>query len=466
VVVEKHMKREFRKTTGRNKKPQVWCIGVNASDPSSYIVRWGVLGGVFQTTSDRPGSCGVKGHIDYQTPEEYVIFCIEREIRKKEEQGYVEYVNGSPVKDIATSIDFAKPLPKNLCFYKPKKEILDTKLSSLYDANRIIWTVKRDGMMHIAVKTKGIWDIYTRRMDLATEKFPHIVEALSKLNIHNNSILLGEMVSLRPDRRDDFVNTSRICRSDNDLALAYQGLGEFPKDSKDKTIIGKVRYYVFDIAYYNGKDVISTNSVADRLTLLSTCFSTLRKLNVTTGINTSAGLMDRERIIRSDMLWEEYVAPLQIVHTRADKDLELAKMAGLEGFVVVDANARYGDKAYSFDGKAPRPDGIWKRKPSCEQEFIIDGMYKGSGKNRDRFGGFFISQIHPKTGENIKCGKCGGGFTDKDRDEFLNDNLTGKTIKIKFDSRQPPKDGEYALRFPVFVGMSDKLPEECKAEDL
>ena len=100
---------------------------------------------------------------------------------------------------------------------------------------RAIWTVKRDGMMHIAVKTKGIWEIYTRRMDLTTEKFPHIIYALNKLNMPNNSILLGEMVFLRSkdDHRDDFVVTSRICRSDSDLALAYQGLGKFPKDTKE-----------------------------------------------------------------------------------------------------------------------------------------------------------------------------------------------------------------------------------------
>jgi hypothetical protein len=108
--------REFRKLTGRNKKPQVWYINVSSNDVSSYIVKWGVLGGALQSTLNTPGSCGVKGHSDYQTPEEYVMFCIEREIRKKQEEGYVEYVNGEPTNEVATSIDFNKPLPKNFCF--------------------------------------------------------------------------------------------------------------------------------------------------------------------------------------------------------------------------------------------------------------------------------------------------------------------------------------------------------------
>jgi len=40
------------------------------------------------------------------------------------------------------------------------------------------------------------------------------------------------------------------------------------------------------------------------------------------------------------------------------------------------------------------------------------------------------------------------------------------TIKVEFDSRQPAKDGSYALRFPVFKGFSDKKPEECVAQGL
>lgn len=460
--------REFRKITGRNKKPQVWLIEINSSNLASYVVQWGTLGGKFQTTSDTPGSCGVIGHSDYQTPEEHAVFCMEREIRKKEEQGYVEYIDGVPMSEVATSIDFSKPLPKNLCFYKPKKDIPDAKLSALFKNNRVVWTMKRDGMMHVAVKTKGAWDIYTRRMDLVTEKFPHIIKALYKLNMPNDSILLGEMVFLRADRRDDFVNTSRICRADVDLALAYQGLGDFPKDAKEKVIIGKLRYYVFDIAYLNRINIISTETVEKRLELLTSYFSKLGKLRITTGIGMPADEMDKERIVRSDMLWNEYIAPLQIILTDVGEDLNLAKAVGIEGFVVVDIFAKYGDKAYSFDGKAQRPNGIWKRKPKYEEEFIISNTYEGSGRNINKLGGLFIQQVHPDTEELIDCGKCGGGLSDEQRLDFWQrkDKLIGKTIKVEFDSRQPPKDGAYALRFPVFKGFADKAARECVAQFL
>jgi len=460
--------REFRKVTGRNKRPQIWFIGITPKNPASYTVKWGMLDGAMQTTSDTPGSCGVKGHADYQTPEEYVVFCMEREIRKKEEEGYVEYVNGEPTKEVATAIDFNKPLPKNFCFYKPQKDITEKKLAELVKNKKAIWTVKRDGMMHVAVKTKGLWEIYTRRMDLVTEKFPHIVVALHKLDMPNNSILLGEMVFLKADRKDDFVNTSRICRSDIDLALAYQGLGEFPKSHKERSVIGKMRYYVFDIAYFDGKDMISSTNAGNRFTLLSSCFSRIVKLGITTGIGASEKEMNTERVIRSNMLWEEYIAPLQIVHTNPSEDIDLAKATGIEGFVIVDTSISYGDKAYSFDGKPQRPNGIWKRKPKWDEEFIISDTYEGSGRNMNKLGGFLIKQVHPDTGEFIDCGKCGGGLSDEQREDFWSKSkkLINKTIKVEFDSRQPPKDGSFALRFPVFKGFADKSVEECIAQFL
>ncbi|MGW8178061.1 MAG: ATP-dependent DNA ligase [bacterium] len=458
--------REFRKTTGRGKKPQVWFIGKDRKDPETYVVRWGIIDGAMQETSDRPGSCGVEGHSDFQTPSEYAQFCIDRDIRKKLEQGYVEYVDGKPLTKVATAIDFSKPLPKNLCFYKPQLKIEDKALEKLEAEGRAIWTLKRDGMMHIAVKRNDEWEIYSRRMDLVTDKYPHIIEKLDELDVEDGTILVGEMVLLNADGTDNFKGVSRICRSKTDLALAYQGLGDFPKKHKDEDVLGKIAYYVFDVPFYNGEDMLTDTPTYKRLGTLRDMFSVFGGLKLNTGGASKEDAFLKESKRRERMLREHYIAPLKIYFTSAGDDLELAKELKIEGWVVMDAEGIYGDKGYSFDGKARRPSGIWKRKPAWEDEFIITGTYKGSGKNRDRFGGFLIAQIHPETNEVINCGKCGGGFTDEHRDEFLDDGLINKTIKVKFDSRQPPKNGEYALRFPVFLGFSDKTPEECIAQNL
>lgn len=459
--------REFRKYTNRNTRPQVWFIGRDPEDSESYIVKWGLLYGALQKTSDSPGSCGDPTHSDYQTAEQYVQFCIDREIRKKIEQGYVEYVDGKPTAKVATEIDFSEPLPKNLCFCKPKKSIPEKTFKMLADEGRAIWTLKRDGMMHPAVKCNGKWDIYSRRMDLATEKFPHVVESLNKLIVPDNTILLGEMCLLKNDGSDDFKGVSKICRSDPDLALAYQGLADFPKRKKGESVIGKICYYVFDIAFYDSNDIISAVPVKERLGIIRELFRQFdNRLKVSTGRNSSFEDLLQENKLREGILRKHHVGPIKIYMTDTSSDLDLAKKLKAEGFVLLDADACYGDKSYSFDGKAQRPDGVWKRKPKFEEEFVITGVYEGTGRNRGVLGGFTLKQIHPETEEWIDCGKCGGGFTDEQRRELYTEDMVGKTIKVEFDSRQPSNDGTYALRFPEYKGLSDKVPEECIAQYL
>jgi ATP-dependent DNA ligase len=443
-------------------------IGIDSNNPKTYVVCWGLLHGAMQETSDTPGTCGVKGHSDYQTAEEYAIFCMNRDIRKKKEQGYIEYINGKAIDEVACTIDFNKPLPKNLCFYKPKKEISQLKLNKLESSGRAIWTLKRDGMMHVSVKRNGEWEIYSRRMDIVTNSYPHIINKLNELHLPDGTILLGEMCLLRDDGSDNFKGVSKICRSKPDLALAYQGLKEFPKRKQNESIIGKISYYVFDVVFYNGRDLISNEPTRRRLIILKEIFEKFdQKLKVTTGRKATHDLIIRESKLREGMLRRHNIAPVKVYHTSANTDLELAKRLKAEGFVVLDADAKYGDRAYSFDGKAQRPDGIWKRKPKYEDEFIITGYYEGTGRNRGKLGGLTIEQIHPNTGDRINCGKCGGGFTKEQRERFFieGDNLLNKTIKIEFDSRQPFNEGVYALRFPEFKGFADKEPSECIAQD-
>jgi len=459
--------REFKKTTGRNKRPVVWRAFIDAKDPTTYVIQWGLEDGAIQETRDSPGTCGVEGHSDFQSAEDYAVFCMNREIRKKTEQGYIEYINGKPVDDVASAIDFTKPLPKNLCFYKPKKEIAEKSVIKLDEEGRAIWTLKRDGMMHISVRRDGEWEIYSRRMDLVTESYPHIVEALESLDLPDNTILLGEMCFLNDDGSDNFKNVSKICRSKSDLALAYQGLQDFQKRKQGEPTLGKVSYYVFDVAFYAGRDLISNEPVRRRLVVLKEIFEKLDdRLKVSTGRKAPRELIIRESRLREGMLRQRFIAPVKIYQTTAKEDLALAKHLKAEGFVLLDAEAKYGDRAYSFDGKAQRPDGIWKRKPKYEDEFIITGYYEGTGRNRGKLGGFTIEQVHPETGERIDCGKCGGGFTDQQREELFNDdNLLEQTIKIEFDSRQPENNGIFALRFPEFKGFADKEPDECVAQE-
>lgn len=460
--------REFRKTTGRSARPNVWLIRLDPEDPAVVVTQWGLLDGAMQETRDRPGGCGVKGHANYQTPEDYAQFCMDRDIRKKMERGYVEYVDGEPVSTVATSVRFGQQLPKNLTFYKPKTEISDKKLSRLEEEGRAVWTLKRDGMMHVAIKHGGRWEIYSRRMDLATDRFPHIIEMLERLRLPNETILLGEIVLLAKDGGDDFKGVSRICRSDPDLALAYQGMGDFPRGHRE-TVLGKACFYVFDVAFYNGRDFARKEKVLKRLGMLKQIFGKFdSRLQLVAGHRSDRRAHLTESKRREALLRSNYMGPVKIFHTDSASDVRMAAKMGIEGFVVLDSGAVYGDKGYSFDGKAQRPDGIWKRKPKFEDEFIITDLYEGTGRNMGKLGGFYLEQVHPDTGKRISCGKCGGGLTDAQREEFWREGrkLVGKTIKVEFDSRQKPKDGVYAVRFPVFKGFADKKPDECIAQGI
>jgi hypothetical protein len=460
--------REFRRKN-RNGKDQVWTIEIDSKDPAVYITRWGILNGKFQETRDRPGSCGVKSHSDYQTPDVYAIFCMNREIRKKTEGGYIEYINGKPVSKHKDLIDFTKQLPKRLTFYKPKKKISDKALKKLEDEGRIVWTLKRDGMCHITVKRNDNIEIYSRRMDLVTEKFPHVIESIKKLELPNNTILLGEMCLLKDNGSDNFKGVSSICRSDVELSLAYQGFVDFPRHKKDKKVLGPISYYVFDIPFYDGRDFIFGAYVRERLTLMRNVFRKLdNKLRIKTGLGSTHKEMMHENTLRENLLRKFNLGPVKLYKTTTGEDVELAKELKAEGFVAVDVDACYGDKGYSFNGKSERPGGCWKRKPVYEDEFVITSIYEGNGRNRGKLGGFTIKQVHPKTGKWIDCGRCGGGFKDAEREQFWDEgeNLINQTIKVEFDSRQPPKDGVFSLRFPEFIDFADKAPEECIAQEL
>jgi ATP-dependent DNA ligase len=246
--------------------------------------------------------------------------------------------------------------------------------------------------------------------------------------------------------------------------LAYQGFAEFPKDRENESVIGNPSYYVFDIAFYNGVDLVQTKSTGERIDLLKNIFC------MSPALQSDGHDIDwfNSHMYFDMALMKKFIGPIRYMSLSEITDLDLAKKMKIEGFVVVDLNARYGDRAYSFDGKAQRPEGIYKRKPLFDEEVIIGGYEIGSGRNGDKLGAIFIEQIHPKSGLRIKCGKVGTGFTNEQREMFWEqkENLIGKTIKIEFAARQAEKDGEFAFKFPVFKGFADKRPDECIAQHL
>jgi ATP-dependent DNA ligase len=122
--------------------------------------------------------------------------------------------------------------------------------------------------------------------------------------------------------------------------------------------------------------------------------------------------------------------------------------------------------AFTFSGKAYRPNVVWKSKPVFEDDFIIRwdiqngiGDY-GKGKNKGKVGNVFAYQLD-ENGDEIYISKVGGGLSDAQR-EFYTTAEYPRVWSIKFDSIQE-KTG--SLRFPVFVRDrtldGDKEVREC-----
>lgn len=433
---------EFKLIKG--KKIQVWRI---RQDGEFYHTEHGQEGGKFQSFSDRPGEKGKPGTKAFVDSISNAKFNVEREIRKKEEHGYIRYINGQPVKETITELNWDKPLPKPFVSYKPQTDISESSLKKIHDAGKARYTRKYDGQAHLLVHHSWGWEIYTRRMDLATERFPKHIAELEESPFDIGTILVGEVICKTSEDKDDFKAVSRFCRSDPPEARKLIENNEIPEP-----II-----LIFDMLFYNKEDLKNT-SYDNRAKIWQTFKSNL-------------------------------IGPVAYHSVSPENWAGTAKAAGWEGFVVVDGGAVPGDKFYSFDGDAKRPKGHHKLKPIHTEDVVIYAGIKGSGKRLNAIGSVLVKQKypkdHPKSGQWFSCGKCGSGFTDqslleleklckdynipifeKEKDASYIDlnNCPGIVCSLEYSERQI---GTQKFRFPVFCNFRfDKLIEECEAQQL
>jgi ATP-dependent DNA ligase len=419
-------------------KTQVWSIWVETQDTtvSGHPEVWiehGQVDGKKQLTNDIISEGVNVGKANETTPFQQAVLTLERKVVKQKEKGYSEDLTDvEVVSDKAASISFREPLPKELCFYKPKNSIEDKKIAQLEANKSAIFTVKRDGMMHVVRKSKkfGV-EIYSRRMDLVTDKYPHLVKELNEIPC-DELIMLGEII-LDKDGKDDFNGVSQICRSDAEKAAEKQ---------KE---LGLVSYYIFDLAYLEGQNLLSGVGYADRLKFID---------------DSILPYVNQKHVMRCETL--------DMNHKKA---LDTVKKRKLEGLVVWDSKGTMGDnEAFTMNGKAYRPNVLWKSKPKYEDDFIVRfdpdsdiGEY-GSGKNNGKLKSAHLYQLDDD-GKEVFLAKCGGGLSDDQRD-FYTKAKYPRVWRVEYDSIQS-KTG--SLRFPVFNAdrtlIGDKTTKECLMSD-
>ncbi len=451
--------REFRFARS-GKADLVWKI---EQDGESYRTQHGQLDGAMQEFSDTPGPKGAEDTAAYVNALDNCAFHVAREIRKKTESGYIEYKDGQPLTEQVDGIDFEKALPKCFCGYKPQTSIAPEALKKLHKKGQARYTRKYDGMCHLLVNHNDGWRVYTRRMDDTTSRLPGLVAQLEELKqFGKGTIIVGELICLRPDGTDDFKSISRFCRSDPDEARRLVNHGD----------IHEPIFVMFDALFHNGRD-LRNKTYDERSKLWQTLPPLKDVIQYELATSPKPFYKNKFRILSVDYF-----------NVTPDTWEDFAKEQGWEGFVVTDGAAKPGDKFYSFNGKAKRPKGSHKLKPIYEEDVVIYAGFKGTGKRLGGIGSVFVKQKHPDTGEWFNCGKVGSGFTDDDlveveklivdkgipivdKEKEALENLgsnDGIVMMLEYSERQP---GTNKFRFPVFNRLRfDKGVEECEAQRL
>ena len=439
--------REFRQRLGRGQE-RYWMIDLRKD---TIYTSWGaIVDGKHKAhgnTEDKVQPKGKAGTKAFMGAKENAVFTHDRAIRKKMEEGYIELgLDGKPLLGgAADEILHDSPLPKNLCFSKPKNSVADSVVQKLDASKRSIYTRKINGMMVVAhIRENGEVHLYSRRMDPVTALFPHLVRALQDLDIPPRSILLFEAWRGAGNSKKDMALIQEVMNSDPDLAIEKQ----------QKT--GWARFYLFRVPILDGEHLEAKYTNGVNILTIENAFT------------------DRFLAYESHEAGQ-FLSTLAVYpNAGATEALDLADREGFEGWVVYDKEAKLGDKSFCFTGKPDRPSCCFKLKGLEEDDFIAyfdpDNSTKerplgefGTGKNRTRVGTIALYQLNSE-GEEVYICKVGSGFSDEQRTKWVSDKKWPKVVQVDFEERfyKSAGDKTNALQLPRLNQVrTDKKPEEC-----
>lgn len=434
--------REFHQVNSRA-GTRVWNIKV--SGPKIVTV-WGQLNGAMQTVEETMKGVNI-GKKNEKSPAQYALERARETVRKKTLEGYREVMwEGGraifldPVQELV--IDFNN-LPSSLSFYKPEQP-MGAKLTKLAGVGKVWYTRKRNGMMTVLCKGDKDLNIYSRRMlrqhdnEIGgpytwDDRFESIIKDVEP-HIPPNTILLGELV-VEEGGHERF-----------DLAQSYIKMLT-PKAFEEIGVRGPPPFfYCWDVAFWDGKDLVGTVPMKERIEII--------------------------RWLDSRIVSDKTFRGLEVYHFGSPEEaLEAAKSSGWEGFVVIDPEAVYGEKAYNFKGKPDRPGtACAKLKPEFEDDFVAlwdpeKGFGKGSTKG-SRAGGIKsvgLYQYNSK-GELTFISNISSGLEKQFLLDMADPALFPQVWEVAYSGRRFISQGDdtNAIDFPRLVRVrTDKAPEEC-----
>lgn len=246
-----------------------------------------------------------------------------------------------------------KKSPKQ-AFYIKVQPMLATLIDKPFDDENWVYEVKWDGYRAIAFMKNGQVELKSRNDKSFNEKFYPIYDSLKTIRL--NVILDGEVVVLKKNGTADF-GSLQTWRSEAD---------------------GNLVYYVFDILWYNGKD--------------------LKELS----------LLERKAILKEILPQNDLILLSEHFDTSGIEFLKEAKKLGLEGIMAKRKDSTYHLKDRSRD---------WlKIKANKRQEVVIGGFTKNDDSSR-LFSSLLVGLYAGK--KLIYTGKVGTGFNAKLQEEMM-----------------------------------------------
>jgi predicted DNA-binding WGR domain protein len=431
-------RRFFQQQNSHTSEPRTWSVRVE--NGNQLKTTWGQKEGVQQEACQAAPSVN-DGKSNYISPEENAIKLGLRMIDLKTREGYREatelgfYLDSPP----KTDIELDEDLPEELSFWKPVNAT-EGKMLDRLNAGQLWLARKRNGMAMILYKNEhGALQMYSRRMlhyhDDETGIHPWEVRFKSiadkaRVIMPRRSIILGELI----------VEVGGVERFD--LAQSYiKSLTE--QSVRDQAANGEPFFYCWDVAFWDGIDLVRTAPVRRRYELIHD-------------------------------VADYPIVPVEVFQEGAFPNavtaIEYAKAKGWEGFVVVDPEGIFGDKGYNFKGKPDRPNCATKLKPSYEDDFIaIWDPEKGQGERStkgSRHGGIKSVALHQfdRDGRLVFVCNVSSGMT-KTMFEVLADPLVWPQVwQVEYTSRRYIREGDdtNALDFPRFKAVrEDKGIDEC-----
>ncbi len=312
------------------------------------------------------------------------------------------------------------------------RPMLATLVDEPFEDSQWIYEIKWDGYRALTFLGGGKLRFVSRNGNDLTSAYPELHAIAANIQAEN-AILDGEIVALDPEGRSSFS-----------LMQQRTGIGEGGRRTGKGNTSIPVQYYVFDLLYLNGYDLMRV-SLEERKRLLS------------------------QIVVPSDdlRLSEHFDDGLPLY--------EVARERGLEGIIAKRRGSCYLTK---------RTREWLKIKITQRQECVVGGYTDPKG-SRENFGSLVLG-LYDDKGRLIPVGQAGSGFTAQTHAAMWKklEKLASKTspfhgkpestrrvhfvkpelvAEIKFTEwTHEGESGQVKMRAPVFQGLrNDKSPREC-----